>query len=283
MLSERARRGLLSAPGHRHGHYARKARRRVGKRGNGRKKLGKSLDEFLQKRDERSSRLPPRRSQDRRQRMQWTYRQAVYQSQRGDAQRPSGAFPAAKRSDTKATSRRFRRENSSPLCFIVSLEWTSTIHRGTRSLYVLIGYKILKIATYLYHYHLNRTLADERSNYRVCTHQLFRPKSCPTDRPAFKQMMGCVREGDTVIVCSMDRLARNLSDLWNVTKELQTKGVSIKFLKESIHLDAPGGDVAISKLLMFMLGAVAELEHSMIHARQREGIEYRTCEKEGRL
>ena len=42
-----------------------------------------------------------------------------------------------------------------------------------------------------------------------------------------------VREGDTVIVCSMDHLARNLADLLTVTKELQTKGVSIKFLKES--------------------------------------------------
>lgn len=94
-----------------------------------------------------------------------------------------------------------------------------------------------------------------------------------TDRPAFQQMMEYVREGDTVIVCSMDRLARNLTDLLNVTKELQTKGVSIKFLKESIHLDATGNDIAMTKLLMSMLGAVAEFERSMIRERQREGIE----------
>lgn len=94
-----------------------------------------------------------------------------------------------------------------------------------------------------------------------------------TDRPAFQQMMRYVREGDTVIVCSMDRLARNLSDLLNITKELQTKGVSITFLKESIHLDATGNDVAMTKLLMSMLGAVAEFERSMIRERQREGIE----------
>ena len=79
-----------------------------------------------------------------------------------------------------------------------------------------------------------------------------------TDRPAFLQMLEYVREGDTVIVCSMDRLARNLADLLNITKELQTKGVSIKFLKESIHLDATGNDAAMTKLLMSMLGAVAE-------------------------
>ena len=82
-----------------------------------------------------------------------------------------------------------------------------------------------------------------------------------------------VREGDTFIVCSMDHLARNLADLLTVTKELQTKGVSIKFLKESIHLDASGNDAAMTKLLMSMLGAVAEFERSMIRERQQEGIE----------
>lgn len=94
-----------------------------------------------------------------------------------------------------------------------------------------------------------------------------------TDRPAFQQMMGYVREGDTVIVRSMVRLDRNLADLLNVTKELQTKGVSIKFLKESIHLDATRNDAAMTKQLMSMLGAVAEFERSMIRECQREGIE----------
>ena len=78
-----------------------------------------------------------------------------------------------------------------------------------------------------------------------------------TNRPAFQQMMEYVREGDTIIVCSMDRLARNLADLLNITKELQDKGVSIRFLKESIKLDATGSDAAMTKLLMSMLGAVA--------------------------
>lgn len=94
-----------------------------------------------------------------------------------------------------------------------------------------------------------------------------------TNRPAFQQMMEYVREGDTIVVCSMDRLARNLTDLLNTTKELQAKGVSIHFLKESILLDASGNDAAMTKLLMSMLGAVAEFERSMIRERQREGIE----------
>ena len=86
-------------------------------------------------------------------------------------------------------------------------------------------------------------------------------------------MMEYVREGDTIVVCSMDRLARNLADFLTTTKELQAKGVSIRFLKESIFLDASGNDVAMTKLLMSMLGAVAEFERSMIRERQREGIE----------
>lgn len=107
------------------------------------------------------------------------------------------------------------------------------------------------------------------------TDKIFEDKAsgATTKRPAFQQMMEYIREGDTIVVCSMDRLARNLTDLLNTTKELQAKGVSIRFIKESILLDASGNDVAMTKLLMSMLGAVAEFERSMIRERQREGIE----------
>lgn len=107
------------------------------------------------------------------------------------------------------------------------------------------------------------------------TDKIFEDKAsgATTKRPAFQQMMEYVREGDTIVVCSMDRLARNLTDLLNTTKELQAKGVSIRFLKELILLDASGSDAAMTKLLMSMLGAVAEFERSMIRERQREGIE----------
>lgn len=94
-----------------------------------------------------------------------------------------------------------------------------------------------------------------------------------TKRPAFQQMLDYVREGDTIVVCSMDRLARNLSDLFSITTELHAKGISIKFLKENISLDASDTDQAMTRLLMSMLGAVAEFERSLIRERQREGIE----------
>mgnify|MGYP000140402177 CR=1 FL=1 len=53
-------------------------------------------------------------------------------------------------------------------------------------------------------------------------------------------MMEYVREGDVLVICSMDRLARSLMDLLDVTRKLQNKGVTIKFLKEKIELPASG-------------------------------------------
>lgn len=92
------------------------------------------------------------------------------------------------------------------------------------------------------------------------------------DRPGFSAMMEYVREGDVLVICSMDRLARSLMDLLNVTRQLQNKGVTIKFLKERIELSASGETSAISKLLLAMMGAVAEFERSLIRERQQQGI-----------
>ena len=93
-----------------------------------------------------------------------------------------------------------------------------------------------------------------------------------TDRPGFKEMMGYVRDGDHLYVASMDRLARNLKDLLDVTETLQKKGVVVHFLKENISLDPIGDQSPISKLLLSMMGAVAEFERSLIRERQAEGI-----------
>ena len=93
-----------------------------------------------------------------------------------------------------------------------------------------------------------------------------------TSRPGFQAMMNYVREGDVLVICSMDRLARNLFDLLSITKELQEKGVTVRFLKENIDLSPTGETSAISKLLLSMMGAVAEFERSLIKERQREGI-----------
>lgn len=91
-----------------------------------------------------------------------------------------------------------------------------------------------------------------------------------TARPALTEALGYVREGDTLVVHSMDRLARSLEDLRRTVRELTARGVRVEFVKE--NLTFTGEDSPMSTLLLSMLGAVAEFERSMIRERQREGI-----------
>lgn len=90
------------------------------------------------------------------------------------------------------------------------------------------------------------------------------------DRTQYENMMNFVREGDRVIVHSMDRLARNLQHLRDTVKILTDKGVIVEFIKE--NLTFTGEDSAMSNLLLSIMGAFAEFEHSLIKERQREGI-----------
>lgn len=91
-----------------------------------------------------------------------------------------------------------------------------------------------------------------------------------TDRPELAAALDYVREGDTLVVHSMDRLARNLEDLRSVVRDLTCRGVRVEFVKESLTFT--GEDSPMNVLLLSMLGAVAEFERSMILERQREGI-----------
>ena len=91
-----------------------------------------------------------------------------------------------------------------------------------------------------------------------------------TDRPQLTAMLEFVRKGDTVVVHSIDRLARNLVDLEKLIQQLTDKGVTVEFRKESLVFSSGTG--AIQRLLLQMLGAVAEFERSLIRERQREGI-----------
>jgi DNA invertase Pin-like site-specific DNA recombinase len=93
-----------------------------------------------------------------------------------------------------------------------------------------------------------------------------------TERPQLKAMLEHVREGDTVVVHSMDRLARNTKDLLEIVETLKGNGVSIKFIKENLAFTA-GTDNSMSNLLLTMLGAVAQFERELMLERQREGIE----------
>ena len=89
-------------------------------------------------------------------------------------------------------------------------------------------------------------------------------------RPQFEAMMSFVREGDTLVVHSMDRLARNLDDLRRVVQTLTHKGIHIEFVKE--HLTFTGEDSPMATLMLSVMGAFAEFERALIRERQREGI-----------
>ncbi len=91
-----------------------------------------------------------------------------------------------------------------------------------------------------------------------------------TNRPELARALDYIREGDTLVVHSMDRLARNLEDLRRLVRELTGQGVRVEFIKE--NLTFAGDDSPMNTLLLSMLGAVAEFERSMILERQREGI-----------
>jgi DNA invertase Pin-like site-specific DNA recombinase len=91
-----------------------------------------------------------------------------------------------------------------------------------------------------------------------------------TRRPQLAAVLVFVREGDTVVVHSMDRLARNLDDLRRLVCELTARGVRIEFVKEGLTLT--GDDTPMATLLLSLIGAFAEFERELIRERQREGI-----------
>jgi len=91
-----------------------------------------------------------------------------------------------------------------------------------------------------------------------------------TKWPQLQACLEYIREGDELVVHSMDRLARNVDDLRRIVLDLTKKGVHVRFVKE--NLTFIGEDSPMSNLLLSLLGAVAEFERSMIRERQREGI-----------
>ena len=92
-----------------------------------------------------------------------------------------------------------------------------------------------------------------------------------TDRTELQEMMTYVRNGDEVIVYSIDRLARDLRDLQSIITQLNDKGVSIHFISERLTFSGNSED-AFAKLQLQMMGAFAEFERNIIRKRQAEGI-----------
>ncbi|MDL2294594.1 recombinase family protein [Ruminococcaceae bacterium OttesenSCG-928-D13] len=87
-------------------------------------------------------------------------------------------------------------------------------------------------------------------------------------RPQLREMMNYVRDGDTVIVESISRFARNTKDLLELVEQLTVKGVEFVSQKENIDTTTPTG-----KFTLTLFAAVAELERESMLLRQREGID----------
>lgn len=90
------------------------------------------------------------------------------------------------------------------------------------------------------------------------------------DRPALQRMLKHVRKGDTVVVHEISRLARDTADLLELVKLLNSKGVTLTFVKESMTF-TPDETNPMNQMLLTIIGSVAQFERAMINERRKEG------------
>ncbi|MBA3946600.1 MAG: recombinase family protein [Herpetosiphonaceae bacterium] len=112
----------------------------------------------------------------------------------------------------------------------------------------------------------------ERQLEGIVLDRVFTDKASGKDvqRPQLAALLTFVRAGDSIVVHSMDRLARNLDDLRQIVQQVTRRGVHIEFVKE--QLTFTGEDSPMATLLLSVMGAFAEFERALIRERQREGI-----------
>ena len=99
-----------------------------------------------------------------------------------------------------------------------------------------------------------------------------RASGASSDRPQLKACIDYARDGDTIHVHSIDRMARSLRDLEDLVRDLGESGISVKFHKEALTFEAGRETSAAQTLLLQMIGAVAQFERAIIRERQAEGI-----------
>lgn len=113
-----------------------------------------------------------------------------------------------------------------------------------------------------------QSLDVQRDKLNHCS-KIFEEKKSGTntDRPELKRCLEYVREGDTLVVTKLDRLARSTLDLCNIADELQRKNVALQVLDQNINTNDATG-----RLLFNMLGAIAQFETEIRAERQIDGI-----------
>lgn len=99
--------------------------------------------------------------------------------------------------------------------------------------------------------------------------KIYQEKASGVDaaRLELANMIEYVRDGDTVVCCKLDRIARSTQNLLDIVSRLETKGVSFRVLNINLDTSTPTG-----KLMLTMLAGIATFEREMMLERQREGI-----------
>jgi len=108
---------------------------------------------------------------------------------------------------------------------------------------------------------------DQLSKLRVDRVYQEKASGADADRVELAAMLDYVRQGDTVVACKLDRLARSTAHLLSIVDKLKTKGVILKVLNIDLDTGTPTG-----KLMLTMLGAIATFEREMMLERQADGI-----------
>lgn len=89
-----------------------------------------------------------------------------------------------------------------------------------------------------------------------------------TSRPKFEEAVRQLRKGDVLVVCKLDRLARSVKDLNDITQTIEAKGAGVKIL--DMNLDTT---TATGRMMMNVIGSVAQFERELMLERQRIGIQ----------
>ncbi len=95
------------------------------------------------------------------------------------------------------------------------------------------------------------------------------------NRPSLQKLLMCLREGDELVVLSLDRLGRNSKDIITLVDNLRTKGIKLRLLDMDIDSDSPVG-----KLIIAIMSELAEMERMNLRERQAQGI--KLAKEEGR-